>query len=141
MSIVFQNFSDGTMGQVGRDGGRGDTEFITSEWTAASVDKVIYIAPRQIAVQSINARVTVAGTGGAATFIVRKVPSGTAITAGTALHSGTFNIVGTVDTNQAGVLSTTESDLILAAGDSIAIDFTGTLTSATGVVTVGANPR
>ena len=38
-------------------------------------------------------------------------------------------------------LSGTPDDLILNAGDSLAIDFTGILTWATGQVTLGANPR
>jgi hypothetical protein len=38
-------------------------------------------------------------------------------------------------------LSTNPDDLVLAEGDSLAIDFTGVLTLATGNVTVGLNPR
>lgn len=142
MSIVFQNFSDGSMGLVGRDGGRGDFIFVSVPYLATSVDMRVTRVSRQMAVQSIVATVTVAGTdGGAVTAVIRKVPSGTAITAGTALHSGTFNLKGTADTDQTLTLSTTESDLLLAAGDSIAVDFTGVLTSATGIVTVGLSPR
>jgi hypothetical protein len=37
-------------------------------------------------------------------------------------------------------LSTTASELVIAAGTAIGIDFTGTLTSATGVVTVALAP-
>jgi hypothetical protein len=84
----------------------------------------------------------VAGTdAGAVTAVIRKVASAAAITAGTALHTGTINLKGTADTDQALVLSTTESDLILAAGDCLAIDFTGVLTLATGGVFVGMSPR
>lgn len=142
MGIVFQNFSDGSMGMVGRDAGKGDYLFVNGEWIATSVDKRIGRMSRQMVVQSINAVVTVAGTdGGAVTAVIRKVPSGTAITAGTLLHTGNINLKGTAETDQALTLSTTENDLILAAGDAIAIDFTGVLTAATGIVTVGLSPR
>ena len=128
-------------GMRGNDGGAGAFMAATGVYNASSVDAVFYVAQRQVRVEGITGRVTVAGTdGGAVTAVIRKVPSGTAITAGTALHSGTFNLKGTADTNQALTLSTTASDLLLAAGDSLAIDFTGTLTSATGAVTVGMNP-
>jgi hypothetical protein len=92
-------------------------------------------------VQGIVGRVTVAGTdSGSVTAVVRKVSSGTAIASGTALHSGSFNLKGTADTNQTLTLSTTPSDLIVEAGQALAIDFTGTLTSATGVISVFLNP-
>jgi hypothetical protein len=110
---------------------------ISSEYIASSVDKVIFVASRAYAVKAIRGRVTVAGTDGSAvTATVRKVASGTAITSGTALHSGTFNLKGTADTNQSLTLSATASDLLIAPGEAIAIDFAGTLTSATGVITV-----
>jgi hypothetical protein len=93
-------------------------------------------------VRYIIATVTVAGTdGGAVTAVIRKVPSGTAIGSGTALHSGTLNLKGTADTKQTLTLSTNPDDLVLVEGDSLAIDFTGVLTSATGNVSVGMNPR
>lgn len=110
---------------------------VSSEYVAASVDKRIFTANRAYVVKGIRGTVTVAGVDASAvTAVVKKVPSGTAITSGTALHSGTFNLKGTADTGQTLTLSTTATDLNIAAGDSIAIDFTGTLTSATGVITV-----
>lgn len=110
----------------------------TAEWVAASVDKVFYVAPRPMKVKFIRARVTVAGTDGSAvTAVVGKVASGTAIGSGTALHSSSINLKGTADTNQSLTLSTTPATLELATGDALYIDFTGTLTNATGVVTVG----
>ena len=44
------------------------------------------------------------------------------------------------DTIQSLTLSTTASDLQIAAGTAIGIDFTGTLTAATGVVTITLAP-
>ena len=61
-------------------------------------------------------------------------------TAGTALHSSTYNLKGTADTIQALTLSTTASDLEIPAGTAIGVAFTGTLTSATGVITVTLAP-
>jgi hypothetical protein len=138
----IQIVQDGVaMGFRGADGGAGPISTANGSYDASSVDKVIFVAQRACRVESIIGRVTVAGTdAGAVTAVVAKVPSGTAITSGTALHSSTFNLKGTANTNQTLTLSTTASVLLLAAGDAIAIDFTGVLTSATGHITVGLNP-
>jgi hypothetical protein len=115
---------------------------VNAEWTATSIDKRVYTATRSMVVERIDATVTVAGTdGGAVTLTVRKVPSGSAITAGTALHSGTANLKGAADTNQPLTLSSNPDDLSLAPGDSIALDFGGVLTSATGICTIGLCPK
>lgn len=114
------------------------TVHATVEWTAASVDKVFFIAPRACRVVSITPRPTVAGTdGGAVTATIRKCASGTAIGSGTALHASGFDLKGTANTNQAVTLSPTAADLEIPAGTALAIDFTGTLTSATGCATIG----
>jgi PBP1b-binding outer membrane lipoprotein LpoB len=108
---------------------------VNIEYNASSVDKTAFVATRQYIVKSITARPTVAGTdGGAVTAVIAKAASGTAITAGTALHSGTINLKGTANTVQALTVAT--ADALIPAGTAIGIDFTGTLTSATGVVTV-----
>lgn len=111
-------------------------------YAATSTDDVVFIATRAMRVKAIRVRPYVAGTdAGAVTVTVRKVPSGTAIASGTALHTGPGNLKGTADTVQSLTLSATAADLELAAGDAIAIDFTGVLTSARGVITVGLAPR
>ena len=125
----------------GVDNGAGQFLHKNFSYNAASVDAVFMVATRAMRVDVIIGRVTVAGTdAGAVTAVLRKVPSGTAITAGTALNSGTFNLKGTADTNQSFTLSTTATDLLLAAGDAVAVDFTGVLTSATGVFTIALSP-
>lgn len=139
------NIRQGASGELdieGSDlGGHGGSNHAKTEYVAASIDKTFFVATRKMRVKSIIGRVTVAGTdAGAVTAIIRKVPSGTAIGSGTALHSSTYNLKGTADTNQTLTLSTTSSDLDLAAGDAIAVDFTGTLTSATGVISVALSP-
>lgn len=112
------------------------------EYLAASVDKVFFVAPRPYRVIGVTGRVTVAGTdAGAVTAAIRTVASGTAIGSGTLVHSGTMNLKGTANTNQDLTLSTTSADLDLAEDEALAVDFTGTLTSATGVITVFLAPR
>lgn len=119
----------------------------TAGWMGASirynvptVDDSFFVADRAYVVKGIRGVNDVIGTGGACTAVLRKVPSGTAITAGTALHSGTYNLVGTAATTQVLTLSTTASDLLLATGDRLAVDYTGTATSATGIITVNLSP-
>lgn len=142
MAVNIKQNEDGSMGLQGVDLGDGGFEAVEIEWLAASVDKVAFVATRAYTVKAITARVEAAGTdAGAVTAAVKKAASGTAIASGTALHSGTINLKGTAATNQAITLSTTKSELAIAAGDAIGIDFTGTLTAATGVVTVTLAPR
>jgi hypothetical protein len=104
------------------------------------VTQTIYTAFRPMRVKAIQGRVRVQGSGGACTLAFFKVPSGTAVGSGVALHSGSYNVVGTVDTNQTLTLSATVSDVTLAAGDSIGYVLTGTPTSAVGSVTVALVP-
>jgi len=135
--ISIKQDGDGSAGLVGQDGGAGEFVHVNIEYNASSVDKVAFVATRSFIVKSITGRPTVAGTDGSAvTAVIKKAASATAITSGTALHSSTFNLKGTADTIQALTLSTTASDLAIPSGTAIGIDFTGTLTSATGVVTV-----
>lgn len=132
---------DGSMGVQGADGDNGGFVAINIEYLATSVDKVAFVAPRKYVVQGIVGRPTVAGTdGGAVTAVLKSAASGTAITSGTALHASTFNLKGTANTPQTLTLSTTATDLEIPAGTAIGVDFTGTLTSATGVITITLAP-
>lgn len=111
-------------------------------YNASSVDQTIFVANRACRVVAIRGVPDVAGTdGGAVTATIRKVPSGTAITAGNALHSGTYNLKGAADTVQSLTLTSTVADLILAAGDKVCVDFSGTLTSAVGCISVATTPQ
>ena len=140
MPNLKQN-ADGSMGIQGTDLDDGPFVNVHFTYNASSVDKVDFIAPRKLIVKSIVGRCTTAGTDGSAvTAVIKKAASGTAITSGTALHSGTFNLKGTADTNQTLTLSTTASDLEIPAGTAIGVDFTGTLTSAAGVIMVALAP-
>ncbi|TBN49176.1 hypothetical protein [Pseudomonas sp. BGI-2] len=139
MPMIRQN-ADSSLGIEGKDGGEGGFIPATLPYIATTVDCTIFTAGRPYVVKAIRGRVDVAGTGGACTATIRKVASGTAITSGTALHTDSFNLVGTVNTQQALTLSTAASDLLLAAGDSICYDLTGTATSAVGTISVTLNP-
>lgn len=132
---------DGYMGLQGVDADAGAFIFCSSEYTASSVDKSFYVLPRACRIVGVTLRVDAAGTdAGAVTVQLRKVPSGTAIASGTAVLSSTLNLKGTANTNQTGALSTTAGVLDVAAGQALALDFTGVLTSATGTITVALCP-
>lgn len=138
VAIVQQ--SPGGLDVVGIDGDGRGIICASTEWIATSVDKVFFVAPRALRVKYIVANVTAAGSD-TPTATIRKCASTVAITSGTALHSNSFDLKTTANTNLTGTLSTTSTDLDLVAGDKIAIDFSGALTSAAGVVTVGLAPR
>ncbi len=111
---------------------------ISIPWIATTVDKVEFVAGRAYKVVRIVARVEVAGTdGGAVTAIVKKAASATAIGSGTALHSSTINLKGSAATNQVLTLA---ADVDIPSGTCIGIDFTGTMTTAAGTVTITLAP-
>lgn len=146
MSVDIRQGADGGLEMVG-DQNTTRNPTANAGFVAASIgynvpaaDASFFVADRAYVVKGIRGVNDVIGTGGAATAIVRKVPSGTALASGTALHTGSFNLVGTAATNQILTLSTTGSDLLLAAGDRLALDYTGTATSAIGCVTVSLSP-
>lgn len=88
-------------------------------------------------VRSIKVRVDVAGTNASAvTGVIRKVPAGTALTGGVAIHSGTINLKGAANSVTELTLSATAADLMMADGDSLVFALTGTSTAAQGVATV-----
>lgn len=110
-------------------------------YDSASINAVFFTASRPMIASAIHGRVTVAGTdAGAVTAIVRKVPDTVAITSGTALHTGTFNVKGAANTVQELSMAILSDDLKIAEGDSIAVDFTGVLTAATGSISVFLDP-
>ena len=146
MSVDIRQSADGSLELVG-DQNTTRNPTATTGWLSVSVgynvpaaDVSFFVADRAYVVKGIRGVNDVIGTGGACTAIIRKVPTGTALVSGTALHASTYNLVGTAATNQILTLSTTVSDLLLAAGDRLAIDYTGTATSAAGCVTVSMAP-
>jgi hypothetical protein len=140
-SVVLKPNADGSTGLQGGDRDNGGFINVNIEYNASSVDKWAFVATRAYVVQGISGVPAVAGSDGSAvTASVVKASGTTAITSGTALHSGTYNLKGTANTVQSLTLSTTSGVTALAAGDRIGIDFTGTLTAATGVITVCLAP-
>lgn len=109
-------------------------------YTSALVTQKFYVAPSPRRVVSIQGVTRVAGSGGACTVSIYKAPSGTAVGSGTLLHSGTFDLVGTADTNQTLTLVPNVDSLTLAAGDSLGYVLTGTATSAVGYIGVTLEP-
>lgn len=106
-------------------------------WDPNVADATFFVANRDWRVVAITARVEVAGTdGGAVTGTIKKAASGTDIASGTALHTGSIDLKGTVDTNQSLTISTTLTTLDIPSGTAIGFDLTGTPTTARGVVSV-----
>jgi hypothetical protein len=95
---------------------------------------IFYVAPVKMQVTAIIERHEVAGSdGGAVTLMVKKVPSGTAPSAGTDLLTAGFNLKAVANTNVTGALSAVVATVTLAAGDALALVTTGTLTAVAGV--------
>lgn len=140
MSVDLKQNHDGSFGLVGVDAGDGGFIPVSLPYTASIADTGFFVADRTYIVKAIRGRVDVAGTGGACTAVIRKVSSGTAGTSGTALHSGSFNLVGTANAHQALSLLTTPHDLRIDAGQALFFDLTGTPTSAVGAITVTLAP-
>lgn len=146
MSVDIRQSGDGSLELVG-DQNTTRNPTATAGWMAASVgynvpaaNTSFFVADRAYVVKGIRGVNDAIGTGGACTAILLKVPNGTALASGTALHASTYNLVGTAATNQILALSTTAGALLMAAGDRLAISYTGTATSAIGCVTVTMAP-
>lgn len=110
-------------------------------YNASSIDLVAFVADRPYRVMAISGRPEVIGSdGGAVTATVKKAGSTVLVASGTALHTGTYDLKGTAATVQNLTLAT-NGTVNIAAGDVIGVDFTGTLTAATGAITVLLAPR
>jgi len=95
-----------------------------------------WVAPAKCVVDSITYSWSTNSSSG--TVEVEKVPSATAQGSGTNLQSATVSTASGANTNSAATLSTTAATLELAAGDRLALEDGGTLTSLTDLVcTVG----
>jgi hypothetical protein len=106
----------------------------TSAATAGNYPESFFIAPYPIEIVSVKERHTVLGTdGGAVTVMLKKVPSGTAVASGTDTLAAGISLKATINTNQSPALHATAANYRLAAGDSLGLVTTGTLTSVAGV--------
>lgn len=151
MPVLIRHGGDGSYGLAGDvvNGGTGKNNstatvgFVNAStiYNVPAADWSFFVADRVYVVKGIRGVVDVAGSDGSAvTATIRKVPDGTALASGTALHTGTFNLKGTAATNQSLTLSATATDLQLYAGDRLAVDMTGTATAAIGAITVNLAP-
>lgn len=100
--------------------------------TEAATDRVFFVAPVACTVVAISEVHSVAA-GGTSTLQVTKDTGTDAPGAGTDLLSAAFNLNATANTVQAGSLSSTASDLVLAVGNRLAIDFANTIQSTAGL--------
>lgn len=108
---------------------------------AGIADQPFFIANQTYTVKQIVEIHATAGGVAGITCVVKKVASGQTIANGTALQTSTFALDATANTLQTATLSTNQATLTLAAGDRLAVDFTGTLTSLAGVcITVFMQP-
>ena len=101
-------------------------------------DQLLRRMTDNVIVSSVIYTPTVVGSdAGAVSAVVRKATGTTAIASGTTLHaSGSFDLKGTINTDQTAVLATSAATLTFAPGDRLVLDVTGTTTAATGIVTV-----
>jgi hypothetical protein len=109
---------------------------ITAPLLAASVDQHVYVATRPGRVLEVREVHSVVG-GSGATVNLRKCTSGTAPASGTSMLSAAVNVESpTVNVPRTATLSTTLINREFAAGESLALDFSGTLTGLVGHVTI-----
>jgi len=129
------------MSSISFSGGGAENEVIVATYSWSAVDLAIdccfFVADRSLTVVGINGRVRVVGSdAGTVTGQLRKAASTVAPASGVLLHTGTFNLKGTADTNQTLTLSTTASDLTVPSGTGLCFDLTGISTAANGCITV-----
>lgn len=101
-----------------------------------AVDKEVFTAPFPCKLLKVT-EVHVAAGNASSTAQIEKTPSGTAPASGTDLLSTAFALDSTADTPVAKVLADMASDAArtLAEGDSLSVDFTGTITNYEGAFT------
>jgi hypothetical protein len=87
-----------------------------------------------IAIEEVHS--TAGSDGGTVTISFSKDTGTTAPGAGTGLVTAALSLKTTANTPQAATLSATAADLVMAAGDRLAVVYSGTLTALVGVVVV-----
>lgn len=103
---------------------------------AGLLDQPFFIANQAYLVKAAYEIHAVACAVASTTAVVKKVGSGITVANGTSLMTSTFALDATAEVQQTATLSTNQTVLTLAAGDRLAVDFTGTLTTLSGVVIV-----
>lgn len=101
---------------------------------AEVLDEVFFIAPAKCRVVAVKEAHAVAGTDASAVSIDVKKCTGTqAPSAGTTVLAAVVNAKGTANTVVSPALTATAANTLLAAGDRLGIDITGTITALAGV--------
>lgn len=138
MGVQLKQLGDGGLGLEGKDSGKGSFVLGTVNYNVpvATTAQMLFNTTRSLVIDAIVGRPFVAGTGGAATAALWIAPSGTAPISGTAVHSGTFNLVGTIHTDQ----TLTLTNVNVPAGSALWVVYTGTATSAIGGISVLGRP-
>lgn len=132
-TTLYTNY--GTTAACQFRGPRYEVSFVYGE--ALALAQSFFVVQRASRLLAAYCRPFIVGSdGGAVTTAIWKAPSGTAIGSGTAMQSDTFNLKGTINTNQAATLSTTAADLLLAVGDAVGHKTAGTMTAARGILTL-----
>lgn len=97
---------------------------------ADCIDQNVFVADRAyqlVGVREVHG--TASSDGGAVTLDVVKLTGTTAPASGTTMLSGTINMKGTANTVVSGGLTATAANLLLAVGDRIGFNYTGTVTA------------
>ena len=108
---------------------------VTLQTTASGVDSPGFTAPfacKVIRAQEVHS--TISGAG--ATLDIKKCTGTTAPASGNTVLASVFALDSTINTVVDKTLSSTAADLLLAAGDRLAFDFSGTLTGLVGAITI-----
>ena len=135
MAVSIMQRADGTKGAIPQD------VVVTFNYgiNAEAVDTNIFIAGTSYEVVKVQAVPTVAGTDvGAVTADVMKCTGTQAPSAGATVCASAdgINLKGTINTVQDKSLAATVANRKLAAGDRLAVNFTGVLTAAVGLIQV-----
>jgi len=139
MGINLKALADNSMGMEGRDLNNGEFIVLNIPYAAGAATTISGpVLSRSVQVQAIMGMVDTASTN-AATASVYKASSGSAVGAGTLLHTGSFNAQGAANTNQTLVVSAANAQI--AAGQRVGIVFnTAPGAAGAGVITVLATP-
>lgn len=130
MGVNLKQNADASAGLQGTDLDNGSFVVVTLPWSAITNTTGAFLTvsgpvlKRRMIVHGISYVNDTTATN-AVTATLYKAASGTAIGSGTALHSGTANLQATAATPATLTLSTTASDLDVAAGSRIGFVISG----------------
>lgn len=110
--------------------------YVQTAAAGTAPDAVVFINPASSGevyeIVEVSYNYDVAG-GAAAAADVKVVPSGTALASGTTALSATMDLTATARTIRKATLSATKTARLVKAGESVAVDTSGTLTGLAGL--------